>query len=157
MNPFLVNTPVEVLELTEEFTHTIHKESSGYITKSTSINSRLIDKDGSVKVYKTANVRALVLSLSYPGLRLFNYILLYSQNKRDTISLNNTTVKRVLDISTATYQRALKELIEKCFINKKGKNEYWINPHFFFSGDRINALGKMYKEAAYTVKAKLKG
>lgn len=44
---------------------------------------------------------------------------------------------RSLDMSERTFQRGLRELIEKRFLHPKGPSSYWTNPALFFKGDRV--------------------
>jgi len=44
---------------------------------------------------------------------------------------------RTVDMSEKTFQRGLKELIEKRFIYPKDSASYWTNPALFFKGDRV--------------------
>lgn len=44
---------------------------------------------------------------------------------------------RDVGMSEKTFQRGLKELLEKRFLYPKGPTAYWTNPALFFKGDRI--------------------
>lgn len=44
---------------------------------------------------------------------------------------------RVVGMSEKTFQRGLKELLEKRFLAPKGPSTYWTNPALFFKGDRV--------------------
>lgn len=44
---------------------------------------------------------------------------------------------RSVDMSEKTFQRGLKELLEKRFISPKGPTSFWTNPALFFKGDRV--------------------
>lgn len=43
---------------------------------------------------------------------------------------------RTVDMSEKTFQRGLKELLEKRFLWPKGPSTFWTNPGLFFKGDR---------------------
>ena len=42
-----------------------------------------------------------------------------------------------LDMSEKTFQRGLKELLERGFLSPKAPNLFWVNPALFFRGDRV--------------------
>lgn len=44
---------------------------------------------------------------------------------------------RDVGMSEKTFQRGLKELLEKRFIHPKGPTAFWTNPALFFKGDRV--------------------
>lgn len=44
---------------------------------------------------------------------------------------------RALEMSEKTFQRGLKELLEKKFISPKDGVSFWTNPALFFKGDRV--------------------
>lgn len=44
---------------------------------------------------------------------------------------------RDVGMSEKTFQRGLKELLEKRFISPKGPAAFWTNPALFFKGDRV--------------------
>lgn len=44
---------------------------------------------------------------------------------------------RDVGMSQKTFQRGLKELLEKRFLAPKGASTYWTNPALFFKGDRV--------------------
>lgn len=44
---------------------------------------------------------------------------------------------RDVGMSEKTFQRGLKELIEKRFLYPKGPSAFWTNPALFFKGDRV--------------------
>ena len=44
---------------------------------------------------------------------------------------------RTVDMSEKTFQRGLKELLEKKFLAPKDSASFWTNPALFFKGDRV--------------------
>lgn len=44
---------------------------------------------------------------------------------------------RDVGMSEKTFQRGLKELLEKKFLSPKGPTAFWTNPALFFKGDRV--------------------
>lgn len=61
------------------------------------------------------------------------------------------SVTNDLKISRTSFQRAMKEMIEKGFIaESENQNFYWINPHLFFNGDRMVFINE-YRKAEKVV------
>lgn len=54
--------------------------------------------------------------------------------------LNGST----LDMSEYTFQRGLRELLDKGFLAPKSSSLFWVNPSLFFKGDRV-AFVKEYR------------
>lgn len=44
---------------------------------------------------------------------------------------------RDVDMSEATFNRGLRELLGKGFLAARGPNAFWVNPGLFFKGDRV--------------------
>ena len=44
---------------------------------------------------------------------------------------------RDVDMSEATFNRGLRELLGKGFLAARGPNAFWVNPSLFFKGDRV--------------------
>jgi hypothetical protein len=44
---------------------------------------------------------------------------------------------KALDMSEKTFRRGLIELLDKKFLAPRSPNEYWVNPHLFFRGNRV--------------------
>lgn len=47
---------------------------------------------------------------------------------------------KAIGISERTFQRGLKELVEKGFLAHRAPNQFWVNPALFFKGDRVAFL-----------------
>lgn len=55
---------------------------------------------------------------------------------------------RTIGMSKYTFNRGLKELLEKGFLSPRSPNEYWVNPALFFKGDRVAFLREYRVKAA---------
>lgn len=44
---------------------------------------------------------------------------------------------RSIGMSQYTFNRGIRELLDKSFLSPRSPNEYWVNPHLFFRGDRV--------------------
>lgn len=63
-----------------------------------------------------------------------------SRGYADAVSLfwfNGGIDGRAVDMSERTFQRGLRELLEKRFLHPKEPSTYWTNPALFFKGDRV--------------------
>ncbi|MGL5262599.1 MAG: hypothetical protein ACRC9P_09470 [Bacteroides sp.] len=140
----------------------VSESPTPYITKDGEISEGLIAKKATydsapfIKLFKGSSV--LRSTLTSAGGRMFDLVLFVLETQRDTsiitISMNSLDdfieAGRKIDpnfnISRATMNRGINELIEKGVILKLRPNEYQINPRLFFNGDRIKALAKESKK-----------
>jgi len=97
-----------------------------------------------VKVF-AAGVKA-IYDLTKTGYRVFQCILEEYQRTpmtggyADTIYLiwfDGGLSGRDINMSEATFNRGLRELLSKGFISPRTPSVYWINPALFFKGDRV--------------------
>ena len=61
-----------------------------------------------------------------------------------------------IGMSEKTFNRGLKELLEKSFLHPKVPNVYWVNPALFFKGDRV-AFVREYRRAQTSRRQQLDG
>ena len=103
-----------------------------------------IDSDHFVKVF-SAGIAA-TYELTKTGQRTFQAILQIYENAPmsggfvDAIYLawfDDGLSGQKLDMSEKTFQRGLKELLERGFLSPKAPNLFWVNPALFFRGDRV--------------------
>lgn len=60
-----------------------------------------------------------------------------------------------LGMSEKTFQRGLKELLEKGFLAGRTPSEYWVNPGLFFRGDRVAFLREYRRREANDSRSKV--
>ena len=129
--------------------------------RSESIASR--DEEHFVKVF-TQGVK-LSFDLSKAGHRVFQAVLEKYQREKMTggyaDSLSLFWFGKGLDgvelgMSKYTFNRGLKELLEKGFLFPRKPNEYWVNPALFFKGDRVAFLREYRLKEAATSAASVK-
>lgn len=103
-----------------------------------------VDSDHFVKVF-SAGIAA-TYELTKTGQRTFQAILQIYENAPmsggfvDAIYLawfDDGLSGQKLDMSEKTFQRGLKELLERGFLSPKAPNLFWVNPALFFRGDRV--------------------
>ncbi len=107
------------------------------------------DKEQFVKIY-TTHLKAF-FELSTTAYKILHYVLYSIQNgsiNKDRVYLSLTSAQEFFTeqgskISSATYYRAMKELVEKLFIAETTEQYiYFINPKLFFNGDRVEFITK---------------
>lgn len=148
-NPFVNDNPIEVVELFQNETKTDEKKNTSY-SFSKVYNA---DQKYSTKVYRNKANEELIYSLSPPGMKLFFYIILHLNKKKDTIELLEDKISKLTGIKSSSFRNARSEVVKKGIIKKtKGRSKmYWINPHIIFAGNRSN-----YYPENLDVKSKLK-
>lgn len=97
-----------------------------------------------VKVF-AAGVAA-TYELNKTSQRVFQVVLAQYQKTpmsrgfADSVELfwfNNGIEGQDVGMSEKTFQRGLKDLLEKRFIHPKSPSSFWVNPALFFKGDRV--------------------
>lgn len=106
------------------------------------------------KLYCTSERRKLTSHLSVRAKELMVWIMYELDFGKDYIWINKGLYMHENEIkSVDTYKAALSDLIRNCYITPTSVHGvYWINPDFFFKGDRI---GK-YKDKIVLYKPKSK-
>lgn len=109
--------------------------------------TKQVDEQHFVKIFKEC--LADIYNLNKTSAQVFSIVLAEYEKTplksgyADTVELfikANTLNGEPMKISTRTWTRGLKELVEKRFIWPRGNDTYWINPAMFFKGDRIRAV-----------------
>ncbi len=115
-----------------------------------------VDATKFVKLF-VKGVKALK-ELSGAGTKVFEVLYLRVQEAigKDQIYMAFSSVDQVLTpMGNATYDRGMRELIEKGFIAATpSQGMYWLNPSFVWNGDRL-AFVKEYRKAPS--RAKIEG
>lgn len=103
--------------------------------------NRVVDEEQFVKIYADGVRRSY--DLSAPGFKTLQVILrLYHEQpgrNQDQVYVHaqDALEDPVMPISERTFQRGLKELVQKRFVAATSRpGWYWTNPHLFFKGDR---------------------
>lgn len=108
--------------------------------------SYILEKDRSIHLYYENNgvdLKPYFLKLSKEGRILLEYILLYCL-RQDTLycAIDTTDFMKVYKISSrTTVWNAKKSLLDNGFISATAyKGWFWINPKFFFKGERSKCM-----------------
>lgn len=135
MNPLVSADPISVVALQKEHYVSQEKDATGLAN-----DLYLVDQDKKISVYKHSHtvIDALLFgSLTQKGRDLFLYIMYHLPEDRDYITLRLADVRANTGISRNSIVSALKDLRGLNIIQQKSQSEYWVNPHYFFCGNRI--------------------
>lgn len=99
------------------------------------------------KLYVTSERRKLVSGLSTSAKELYLWIMFEIDSGEDALWINKDRFMEENHTSLNTYKKAIEDLIRYAFIAYTVvKDVYWINPDFFFRGDRLSKYPKNIKE-----------
>lgn len=112
-----------------------------------------VDKTQFVKLYVNG-VKAFK-DLTNAGTKVFEILYLEIQKNigKDKIYMSYTQIDNAITpMSEATFNRGMRELIEKSFIAATPSvSWYWLNPDFIWNGDRLSFV-KAYRKITPTSK-----
>lgn len=149
-NPFSFTLELQVTEVIQsgEF----EKVQDEELTEGVILNkSYMAERTQSTKIYYCEDCRHRVFELSDKAQRLFLYILYSLKRGKDWIQINKENYKSKNGIkSDTTVNEAIKELVTNSFIQPTVvfKTAYWINPLYFFSGNRLKKYANNVKVKA---------
>lgn len=132
-NPFVDTLVVDVNEM--EFKGQYKRLKNGDLVPLV----RDVESEVSCRVYTTAAKRKKMNELGNAATRLLLWIIYEVEGGKDYLWLNKVRYMEESGISSAkTFYSAVNDLISKKFIFRTlVGGVYWINPAFFFSGNRI--------------------
>lgn len=129
---------------------------TGEITASTLIHTvETVDEEHFVKVFVEGT--RLAFDLSRTASRTFQAILEAYQKEKmsggyaESVQLywfGGGLNGEAVNMSEKTFQRGLKELIQKNFLSPKIPNVFWVNPNLFFRGNRVAFMREYRKKVA---------
>ena len=149
-NPFIENMIVPVgtksvkLSPLGKDSNVLINEVTGEVRGTHVTTYKKVDAEKFVKLF-TANI-ALTFNLNSAGIKAFNVLMYAIQThaiNKDKVTLDRWVLEDFLSIhevklSFPTLMRGLRELETAQIIAKhKKRGDYFINPNFVFSGDRI--------------------
>ena len=102
----------------------------------------LVEDEPTAKVYTQSKLRLIISNLTPAANKLFTFILYELEYNNPTIWINHERYMNESDVSLNTYKKALIELKAVDIIDaiEYNKGWYWVNPQFFWSGDRIDSF-----------------
>lgn len=118
-----------------------------------------VDETRFIKLF-TDNLRVF-FDLSPASQKVLHCVLAELQKYPDAqglwlpwFTVEDFAIEKAIKISRTSFQRALKEMLDKGFIaESENQNFYWINPHLFFNGDRMVFINEYRKTSKTKSKA----
>lgn len=106
---------------------------------------KIVDSERFAKIYLEGIGKTFGLSKS--AQRVFQVVLQLCEKNTDRLYLNFMMASKVDDaIIERTYHRGLLELLKSGFVAYSDlPNMFWINPHLFFNGDRVQFITEYVK------------
>lgn len=103
-----------------------------------------LEKDAICKVYVDANRRKMMVLLSARAKDLLLWLIYEVESGKDWLWINKDRYMAESNVKAYnTYKDARNELINNSFLQSTTiQNVYFINPHFFFNGSRVNNFPK---------------
>lgn len=128
--------------------HHLNKETGESISHSGIHVVREVDETEFLKIY-TKNIKA-IFDLKPTTQRVLQYLMneLQKTPNADAIYLAWVGAEEYfsevnLNISRSSFQRSLKEMMEKGFLAESKKpNLFWFNPNLFFNGNRMTFINE---------------
>jgi len=143
VNPFLSNFELFVAKV--DNTGLYKKDKEGDLLP----KSYIVERDKKVNVYVNSVYRKVIANLSNNGKCLFLHILYELDSGKDYIEINKDRYMRENDVkSLNTFKSSVAELKKLGIISEivDMKWLYFINPRFFFCGNRVEVFSKYVKE-----------
>lgn len=142
-NPFLENIEVPVLRLFQSTSMYKDSEGGNSLTYEEHSRSYHVEKTEHCKLYLQADLSKILFEdMTSAGVYVFNYIQINLKKDKDYIQMIGKDVCETIKVSRVTLNKGLRQLESARIICKKSQSEYWINPRYFFNGNRLNYLSK---------------
>lgn len=137
-NPFLDTLKIPVARITM---HGQYKSDADGLLLPVEVD---MEKDSYCRVYTDSKRRLAMAGLTPRANDLLLWIIFEVENSSEVIWINKVRYMKERRIKAYnTYKDALTELLKSKFLLPSViQNVYWINPHFFFNGSRINRFPK---------------
>lgn len=135
LNPFLSKLSIPVNKVTFEKQFYRDKESGIVLPV-----EKELEVENSCKVYVDKERRLTMIGLSARAKDLLLWIIYETDNSSEWIWINKHRYMKEGGVSSInTYKGALVELIKTGYLLASViKDVYWINPRYFFNGNRVN-------------------
>lgn len=140
---------------------TLVSPETGEITGVSAIH-QIEEKDDTEFVKVFAAGVAAAFDLNRTAYRVFQSVLQEYERTpmhggfADTVELfwfNEGLSGRDIGMSEKTFQRGLKDLLQKGFLAPKSSSVFWVNPALFFKGDRVLFIKEFRRKAKPITKA----
>lgn len=136
-NPFVGNLSIKVVKNTDTSRYAKDK-LEGYFHKNYHRETEI-----PVRVYVSKDRRKVINSLSANSSKLLNWCIQEMDVKQDWFWLNKQRYMDETGVAYNTYKKSAKELQDMGLILKTSYTDvFWVNPHFFFRGNRMDFFSK---------------
>lgn len=152
-NPFWKKTEVKIGKKIIRVAGGKHISEGGESVQHSGIHVvKTVDEGEFLKLY-TKNVRA-IFDLKPTAQKVLEYLMTELQKfpNADAVYLawigaEEYFNENLVNLSRSSFQRSLKELLEKGFIAESNKpNMFWFNPNLFFNGSRMTFIQEYRKK-----------
>lgn len=141
VNPCTITLEVPIRNLIKK--HQFEKDEEDDMLVNVEV---IVEATAYTKLYITSELRKLVCNLSPSAKELYLWIMYEVEVGEDALWINKVRFMEENSTSLNTYKKAVEELIRYAFIAYTiVKDVYWINPNFFFKGDRVKKYPKQVK------------
>ena len=124
------------------------KDSYQMLEEGSLINAtKIVDNTPSCRLFTLSNNRLYVSKLTLSGKELFLWIMFSVEPGKEVLWINKDRYMVENSTSINTYKRAIEDLVKNAVIAfTVVKDVYWINPLYFFNGDRLKMYPECYGE-----------
>jgi hypothetical protein len=138
LNPFLPKLSIPVNKVTFKKQYARDKDGEWMPVE------KELETESSCKVYLDKERRVSMTKLSARGKDLLLWIIYESENSSEWLWINKRRYMKEGNVTSInTYKSALVELIKAGYLlSSVIKDVYWINPRYFFNGNRVNKFPK---------------
>lgn len=131
-NPFKINLVIPITTFVKENQFKVNGE--GYKLP---VEAEL-ERTRYMRVIVSSERRLRIAALASCSRDLLFWILYTIERNKDYLWINKNRYMQEYNVSLNTYKKALKELIKENFlIITVVKDVYWLNPNYFFPGNRV--------------------
>lgn len=141
INPCTLTLEVPIRNLVKKHQFEKDKDDDIFVNVEVTVEATLY-----TKMYITSELRKLVSALSPSAKELYLWIMYEVEVGEEALWINRDRFMEENSTSLNTYKKAVEELHRYAFIASTTiKDVYWINPNFFFKGDRVKKYPKQVK------------
>jgi hypothetical protein len=142
-NPFVGTLVVKATKNTDKSRY-LNEDKTGYFNP-----NYFREQEYPVKVYTSSGRREVLNLLGPNSTKLLIWCIQELEIKQDWFWLNKQRYMDETGVSYNTYKNSVKELQDQSLLLKTSYTDvFWINPHYFFRGNRID----FYKDKDGVVK-----
>lgn len=160
-NPFWEKTEVKVGSKMIKVSGGMHISADGESIEHSGVHVvKNVDEDEFLKIY-TKNVKT-IFDLKPTAQRVLQYLMTELQKTPNADAIYLAWVgaeeyfsENHIQVSRASFHRALSELIQKGFLAESTKpNMFWFNPNLFFNGNRMTFVHEFRKKKVNSIEKK---